>query len=36
MSSLMFIVLISILPFPMLGVVLAAERMTKPTQQAAH
>ena len=36
MSLLMFIMLFSLLPFPMLVVVLAAERLTKPAQQAAH
>ena len=36
MSSLMFIMLFSLLPFPMLAVVLAAERLTKPAQQAAR
>jgi hypothetical protein len=32
----MFIMLISLLPFPMLAVVLAAERLTKPAQQASR
>jgi hypothetical protein len=36
MSLLMFIMLVSLLPFPMLVVVLTAERLTKPAQQAAH
>jgi hypothetical protein len=30
MSSLMFMMLISLLPFPMLAAVLAIERLTKP------
>mgnify|MGYP001610597436 CR=1 FL=1 len=36
MSLLMFIMLFSLLPFPMLAVLLAAERLTKPAQEAAH
>ena len=35
MSSLMFMMLISLLPFPMLAVVMAVERLTNPAQQAA-
>jgi hypothetical protein len=34
MSSLMFIMLISLLPFPMQAVTLAAEWVTKRAQQA--
>ena len=36
MFSLMFIMLFSLLPFPILAVVLAAERLTKSSHQAAH
>jgi hypothetical protein len=36
MSSLMLMMLFSPLPFPMLAVVLAAERLTKPAQEAAR
>ena len=36
MSLLMFIMLFSLLPFPMLAVLLAAERLTKPALQAAR
>jgi len=36
MSSLMFIMLISLLPFPMQAVTLAAEWLTKQAQQACR
>jgi hypothetical protein len=36
MSSLIFIMLISIFPFPMLEIVRAGERLTKLAQQAAR
>jgi hypothetical protein len=36
MFSLMFMMLFSLLPFPMLAVVVAAERLTKPAKEAAR
>jgi ABC-type spermidine/putrescine transport system permease subunit I len=36
MFSLMFMMLFSLLPFPMLAVVLATERLTKRAQEAAR